>query len=294
MRNKFTLFTVIVAIICTFTFSACDNSSKKTDSEELEFALYNYSREYQVTGIGTFSGDKVSVPATYKGKNVTSVGENAFSGSGITEITLPDTVTEICAGAFSDCFALTKIVIPDGIKTVKEKAFNGADALNYMSFGGGEYLGNADNPHLLLVKSSEADAKEITVHQNTKIIGNAAFYDYDGISDLIIPDAIEKVEDYAFYGCDNLVSVTLGSGLKEIEDHAFLDCNKIVEVFDHSSLNVKKGQRSTTGYVAYNALKVYSGDAESKIVTDNNGFKIFNDGNEKVLVGYDGTESEIT
>jgi hypothetical protein len=48
---------------------------------------------------------------------VTSIGRNAFSNcSGITAVTIPNSVTSIGLGAFEGCRGLTSVTIGSGIK----------------------------------------------------------------------------------------------------------------------------------------------------------------------------------
>ena len=50
---------------------------------------------------------------------------------------------------------------------------------------------------------------------------------------------------------------------------------------------------SSNGYVAYYAKNVYTNEGESKLTTDENGYVIYTDGYEKILVAYHGTNTEL-
>lgn len=47
------------------------------------------------------------------------------------------------------------------------------------------------------------------------------------ITEVILPDTLEKLSAYAFYGCRSLKKLTLHSGLKVIENDAFMNCVKL-------------------------------------------------------------------
>ena len=65
--------------------------------------------------------------ATYR---VTSIGSYAFSDcSGLTSITIPNSVTSIGAGAFYWCTDLTSITIPDSVTSIGNNAFSGCSGL---------------------------------------------------------------------------------------------------------------------------------------------------------------------
>lgn len=48
---------------------------------------------------------------------------------------------------------------------------------------------------------------------------------------LVIPDGIEKINDFTFINCSNIESVTLPSTVKEIGQQAFARCEKFSRVF---------------------------------------------------------------
>ena len=62
--------------------------------------------------------------------SVTSIGYNAFSGcTGLTSVTIGDGVTSIGSSAFSGCTGLTSIVIPDSVTSIEYYAFNDCASL---------------------------------------------------------------------------------------------------------------------------------------------------------------------
>ena len=71
-----------------------------------------------------FAGDGLSnytIP-----NSVTEIGSMAFAAcSSLTSITIPDSVTEIGGGAFMGCSSLTSITIPNSVTEIGDKAFEG-------------------------------------------------------------------------------------------------------------------------------------------------------------------------
>ncbi len=61
---------------------------------------------------------------------VTSIVKDAFYGSNIVSITIPDSVTSIGGRAFYNCSSLTSITIPDSVTSIGEYVFNGCSNLN--------------------------------------------------------------------------------------------------------------------------------------------------------------------
>ena len=60
----------------------------------------------------------------YTLKDPTSIGYGAFGGcSGLTSVTIPNSVTSIGVGAFAQCISLTSVTIPNSVTSIGEQAF---------------------------------------------------------------------------------------------------------------------------------------------------------------------------
>ena len=69
--------------------------------------------------------------------SVTSIGDNAFHGSGIASITIPDSVTSIGNSAFYNCDNLTSVTIGNGVTSIGSSAFSYCINLTSVSIGEG-------------------------------------------------------------------------------------------------------------------------------------------------------------
>ena len=145
-------------------------------------------------------GGRVDIPATINGFPVIDIG-NSFSGSAITELTIPNSVTIIGNGAFQDCRQLVKITIPNSVTSIGNAAF-------WYCF-------------------SLAD---ITIPNSVSSIGWGAFVGAK-ITNLIIPNSVTTIESNAFGGCLELTTVTISSGVTYIGDSAFAHCGKLQKVY---------------------------------------------------------------
>ncbi len=69
------------------------------------------------------------IPSVLGGTPVGKIGHGAFAGVSITELVIPDGVTEIGSGAFNMCQSLTTVTLPKSVTTIGMAAFGGCDAL---------------------------------------------------------------------------------------------------------------------------------------------------------------------
>ena len=151
---------------------------------------------------------------------------------------------------------------------------------NYVSVTG--YNGNADN--VVIPKTYRGiPVKEIEDH---------AFSFQTRLKSITIPDSVTSIGNDAFVTCDGLTCVTIGNSVTSIGNDAFYGCYKLIEVYNKSSLKITAGN-SDNGSVAFYAKNVYTEEGGSKLSTDENGYVLYTDGDERILVAYTGTETEL-
>ena len=63
--------------------------------------------------------------------------------------------------------------------------------------------------------------KELTV------VGEMAFNFVEGVTRVIIPEGVKRIEHAAFYCCENLESITLPESLEEVDESVFAYCNML-------------------------------------------------------------------
>ncbi len=101
----------------------------------------------QGLGEGVFEGSNLKRFYVPHNDAFTTIGNRAFADSGLTEIDLYDSVTEIGNEAFLNCADLKQIVIPASVKRIGEKAFAGCGALQTINIEG-EAIEIGDNAFL--------------------------------------------------------------------------------------------------------------------------------------------------
>ena len=156
-------------------------------SGNLEFEIFDDHAE-----LDSYEGreERIEVPDTVEGVPVTKIGVSAFSWYSVfdsmgydpvKEVVLPDTVTEIGAGAFAYCWDLQSINMPAGLKAVEDKAFLQCDSL-----------------------------EELTLPDSVEKIGKGAFASCSSLKRFRIPKGLIALEEGAFMHCPALEEFTGG------------------------------------------------------------------------------------
>ncbi len=178
---------------------------------------------------------------------VTSIGRNAFAGcTSITKVTIPNTVTSISRGTFMNCSNLITIEFEEGI--------NITEIPDYFCYNNNN-LNKVNLPDTIVKIGSYAfyttGLKEITIPKNVTAINNYAFessaleeltlndglnylgysaFRYTKMSNVVIPDTVENIENTVFNGISNLKSITLGKGITKITPYFISGCANLEEV----------------------------------------------------------------
>ena len=150
--------------------------------------------------------------------SVTSIGMRAFwDCTGLTSIVIPDSVTSIGLLAFIGCTGLTDVYITD-IDAWCNISFSNSDS-NPMYYGANLYLDGNLVTELIIpdgVTSIGDHAFEgctsltsIVIPDSVTSIGDYAFYGCTGLTSIMIPDSVTSIGHVAFIGCTGLTSITV-------------------------------------------------------------------------------------
>lgn len=139
------------------------------------------------------------------------------------KIIIPEGVKEIDRHVFSNCDFLEEIVLPDSIEEIDETNFEDCENLRFNEVNGVRYLGNKNNPYLILISSD--DIKECFVQDGCKIIKGKAFFEHKTLLKVYIPSSVKYIGFMAFYDCEALSEIIFSEGLNKIDSCAFYNCN---------------------------------------------------------------------
>lgn len=130
--------------------------------------------------------------------SVESIEKNAFMGSGLTTIDIPNSVTNIGAGAFSVCKKLVSVNLPEFITRINYNTFDLCTSL-----------------------------RSIIIPDLVTFIGDEAFSGCTSLASVIIPNSVDSIEAYAFDGCSSLTTIDIPNSVTSIGRRAFRSCSKL-------------------------------------------------------------------
>jgi len=157
--------------------------------------------------------------------SVTCIGSSAFSGcSGLTSITIPESVTNIEIGAFYFCSGLTSVTIPNSVTSIGKEAFGNCSNLTSVT------ISNSVTSIEELAFSGCSGLTSVTIPNSVTSIGRYAFRNCSGLTSVTIPNSVTSLRARTFSGCSGLTSVTIPNSVTSIGRYAFSGCSGLTSV----------------------------------------------------------------
>lgn len=150
------------------------------------------------------------------GSAVRVIGHSAFASCyALEEMTLPRELTSLGERAFRYCSKLKKIQLFDQLTEIGEDAFFGCSALTKTESDGAHYLGNDENPYLILCDIPDKTVIEYTLHADTRYVLQAVFADCSKLTTVTLPSTVKLLSEKAFDRCTALTTIQFGGTTEE-------------------------------------------------------------------------------
>ena len=207
-----------------------DLSTKATEEELQDAYIDDRGVKYSKDGRKLLKAP-TTLSGTYSIKKTTEIiCDRAFSGCyKLTSVIIPNSVKNIGEWAFKYCISLSSIDIPNSVKSIGNNAFALCSSLKYISIPESVICLNG-NPFCYWYGEIEClsanfiyeddvlfnkDKSEIISFRNKKIMS------------YIIPDNVTSIRDGAFDGCSCLSSFAISDSVTSIGDFAFFNCSSL-------------------------------------------------------------------
>lgn len=155
-------------------------------------------------------------------------GAAFFYCSGLTSVTIPNSVIYIGDETFGNCTGLTSVTIPNSVTTIGDRAFNSCSGLTSVT------IPNSVNSIGYEAFASCSGLTSVTI--NKGIIGEWAFKKCSGLSKVTIGNGVTTIGSGAFFDCYSLYSLTIGNNVVFIGDEAFSRCSSLTSLIIPNSV----------------------------------------------------------
>ena len=246
-----------VTSIGGWTFSGCSSLTSVTiNSNSVASKGYTSS-----STLGSIFGSQVT--DYIFGQDVQSIGEYVCNNcTGLTSLTIPNSVTCIGSNAFSGCSGLTSLAIPVSVTRIGENAFSGCNSLvNINVAKSNNVYDSRDKCNAIIETASNTlivGCKKTTIPNNVISIGDCAFSGCAGLTSITIPESVTSIGENAFHGCTGLASVAINNDA--IASKSYSSSSTLSNIFGSQVTNYIFGEdvKSIGDYVYYQCMDLTS------------------------------------
>lgn len=203
-----------------------------------------------------FQGDtalkSISIPA-----NITTISNNAFARTGLTSITISNTVETLGANVFMGSSSLTTAVLPEGLTSLQAYLFDGCTSLENVTIP--STVTEIQNN----VFASCTSLETVNLPEDLEIIGDEAFSGCTSLSDIELPNSLTTIGTSAFENDSSLTAITIPANVDNIGGNAFYP----MSVQNKLTVTCYEGSAAET-YCDENYVK---SSVQDKVIGDANG-----------------------
>lgn len=167
-----------------------------------------------------------------------TINKYAFYNGSFKTVSIPNSVKEIGTRAFIGCTELKKLTIPDSVEKIYTEAFKDCTALESVTMGNSvtEVEGNAFQSCNAIKRVDITDLenwlkiKFRSEYSNPLVFAHKLYLNNELVTDVVIPDSVQEIQNYAFQNYTDLKSVVIGNGVTSIGQYAFYGCTSLESV----------------------------------------------------------------
>lgn len=199
-----------------------------TSLEEMDFSAAVSIKEIPYA---LCNGDTMLKTVNIPG-NINTIGERAFSGTGLTSVNIPDSVNEIYEYAFYGCVDLEEVTLPEKLTVLRRYIFSGCTSL-----------------------------ESIVLPSDLKVIEDYAFKNATSLESVEIPRYLTKIGVEAFMNDTSLTKLFIPYSVTSIGANAFapMSYNETLEVTCYE--NSYAAEYCYENTVNYKTIGIMFGDA---------------------------------
>lgn len=161
----------------------------------------NLPSTLQELGFYAFYGCE-NVKSVVLPESLETIEIGTFEASGIESIVFPSNLKMIEESAFANCEGLTRLELPEGVERIGNHCFSSCTNLEYIYLP--DSISSID--HAAFYNCSNLTS--IDIPAGLTVLSDSVFSG-SGLTSVIIPKTVEKIEYNVFSACENLKQITL-------------------------------------------------------------------------------------
>ena len=198
-------------------FAYCDNLNKISFSESVDiieneaFFSTNISEVYYDGNISSwmkYTFENKYTSPMYRGASIYTPNSSGEFEK-VSSITLHSNVRYLGDYIFCGFKDLCSLTLGEFLDGFGKGVFDGCTSLQGNIYENCQYIGNEDNPYLLLYKAVNTEIESCVTNSNTKMIYHKAFENCSKLTEVEMNKEIEYIGESILFGASSLVSITV-------------------------------------------------------------------------------------